>query len=33
LLEPRWAMSYLRGPMLQSELRRVLGRGRLRAVA
>ena len=33
LLKPRWAMSYLRGPMLQSELRRVLGRGRLRAVA
>jgi len=33
LLKPRWAMSYLRGPMLQSELRRALGRGRLRRVA
>jgi hypothetical protein len=33
LREPRWSMSYLRGPMLQSELRRMLGRGRLRAVA
>ncbi len=30
LLKPRWALSYLRGPMTQSELRRALGRGRLR---
>jgi hypothetical protein len=34
LLKPRWALSYLRGPMTQSELRRALARGvRLRAAA
>lgn len=27
LLEPRWALSNLRGPMTQSELRRALGAG------
>jgi hypothetical protein len=25
LLKPRWALSYLRGPMMQSEIRRALG--------
>ena len=33
LLRPRWALSYLRGPMTQNELRRAVGRVRLRAVA
>ncbi len=33
LLKPRWAMSYLRGPMTQSEVRRLVGRTRLKAVA
>ena len=27
LLNPRWAMSYLRGPMTQSEIRRAMRRG------
>ena len=26
LLQPRWCLSYLRGPMTQSELRRALGK-------
>ena len=26
-LKPRWALTYLRGPMTQSELRRALGEG------
>ena len=33
LLQPRWAMSFLRGPMTQNEIRRAVGTGRLRAVA
>ena len=33
LLKPRWAMSYLRGPMTQRELRRALGRETLPKVA
>ncbi len=33
LLQPRWAMSFLRGPMTQSEIRRAAGRARLRVVA
>jgi hypothetical protein len=28
LLQPRWALSYLRGPMTQRELRIVVGNGR-----
>ena len=33
LLQPRWAMSFLRGPMTLGDVRRVLERGRLRVVA
>jgi hypothetical protein len=33
LLKPRWALSYLRGPMTQSELRRALGKTPRLAVA
>jgi hypothetical protein len=33
LLKPRWALSYLRGPMTQSELRRALGKVPRLAVA
>ncbi|MEY2935927.1 MAG: hypothetical protein RL033_6676, partial [Pseudomonadota bacterium] len=33
LLQPRWALSFLRGPMTLGDVRRALERGRLRVVA
>jgi hypothetical protein len=33
LLKPRWALSFLRGPMTLGDIRQALARGRLRVVA
>ncbi len=33
LLQPRWAMSFLRGPMTQNEIKKALGRRNLRVAA
>jgi len=33
LLQPRWALSFMRGPMTLGDIRQAIARGRLRVVA
>jgi hypothetical protein len=32
-LQPRWALSFMRGPMTLGDIRQAIARGRLRVVA